>query len=119
MFVDRVNIEVEAGRGGDGCMSVRREKYVPRGGPDGGDGGDGGSIIMIAEPGVDTLSALGHKKRWRADRGEHGRGSDCHGRCAKDLVIKLPPGTIIIDADTGLVLKDLATLGETVVAARG
>src|SRR5207247_5776783 len=80
MFVDRVTIEVEAGRGGDGCMSFRREKYIPRGGPDGGDGGDGGSIIMVAETGVDSLSALAHRKRWRAGRGEHGRGSQCHGR---------------------------------------
>ena len=75
MFVDRVTIEVEAGRGGDGCMSFRREKYIPRGGPDGGDGGDGGSIIMIAETGVDSLSVLAHRKQWRAERGEHGRGS--------------------------------------------
>jgi GTPase len=119
MFVDRVTIEVEAGRGGDGCMSFRREKYVPRGGPDGGDGGDGGSIIMVAEPGVDTLSLLAHRKQWRAERGEHGMGSDCHGRGAKDLIIKVPPGTVIMDAEHGHVLKDLSTLGEQVVAARG
>jgi GTP-binding protein len=119
MFVDRVTIEVAAGRGGDGCMSFRREKYIPRGGPDGGDGGDGGSVIMVAEPGVDTLSALAHKKQWRAGRGEHGRGKNCHGRNAEDLIIKVPPGTIILDADHGHVLKDLSTLGEQVVAARG
>jgi GTP-binding protein len=119
MFVDRVTIEVEAGRGGDGCMSFRREKYVPRGGPDGGDGGDGGSVIMIAEQGVDSLSALGHRKRWRAERGEHGRGSNCHGRSAEDLIIRVPPGTIVIDDVHQLVLKDLAVAGESVVAARG
>ena len=119
MFVDRVTIEVEAGRGGDGCMSFRREKYVPRGGPDGGDGGNGGSIIMIAEPGVDSLAALAHRKRWKADRGEHGRGSGCHGRGAEDLIIRIPPGTIIMDADHGHVLKDLSTPGEQIVAARG
>jgi GTP-binding protein len=119
MFVDRVTIEVEAGRGGDGCMSFRREKYVPRGGPDGGDGGDGGSVIMIAEQGVDSLSALGHRKRWRADRGEHGRGSNCHGRSAEDLIIRVPPGTIVIDDVHQLVLKDLAAAGDSVVAARG
>src|SRR3954466_14474956 len=119
MFVDRVTIEVEAGRGGDGCMSFRREKYVPRGGPDGGDGGDGGSVIMIAEQGVDSLSALGHRKRWRAERGEHGRGSNCHGRSAEDLIIRVPPGTIIIDDVHQLVLKDLAVAGDSVVAARG
>ena len=70
MFVDRVTIEVEAGRGGDGCVSFRREKYVPRGGPDGGDGGDGGSVIVVAEPGVDSLAALVHRKHWRAERGD-------------------------------------------------
>jgi GTP-binding protein len=119
MFVDRVTIDVEAGRGGDGCMSFRREKYVPRGGPDGGDGGDGGSIIMIAEPGVDSLSALAHRKRWRAQRGEHGRGSQCHGRGAEDLIIRVPPGTIVIDDVHDLVLKDLAAAGDQVIAARG
>src|SRR5689334_17975886 len=119
MFVDSVTIEVEAGRGGDGCLSFRREKYIPRGGPDGGDGGDGGSIIMIAETGVDSLSALAHRKRWRAERGEHGRGKQCHGRGAEDLIIKVPPGTVVTDDVHDLVLKDLTTAGESVVAARG
>jgi GTP-binding protein len=119
MFVDRVTINVEAGRGGDGCVSFRREKYVPRGGPDGGDGGDGGSIIMVAEPGVDSLAALAHRKQWRAGRGEHGRGSNCHGRSAEDMVIRVPPGTVIFDAEHGHVLKDLAALGEQVVVAHG
>lgn len=119
MFVDRVTIEVEAGRGGDGCRSFRHEKYVPRGGPDGGDGGDGGSIILVAEPGVDSLAALAHRKRWRAERGEHGRGANCHGRSAEDLVIRLPPGTVVMDAEHGHVLKDLAAAGEQVVAAHG
>jgi GTPase len=119
MFVDRVTIEVEAGRGGDGCMSFRREKYVPRGGPDGGDGGHGGSVILVAEPGVDSLSALAHRKRWRAERGEHGRGANCHGRSAEGLVIRVPPGTIVTDAVHGHVLKDLAASGEQVVAAHG
>jgi GTP-binding protein len=119
MFVDRVKIELEAGRGGDGCMSFRREKYVPRGGPDGGDGGDGGSIILVAEPGVDSLSALAHRKRWRAERGEHGRGANCHGRSAEDLVIRVPPGTIVMDTVHGHVLKDLSSPGERVIAAHG
>jgi GTP-binding protein len=119
MFVDRVTIDVEAGRGGNGCVSFRREKYVPRGGPDGGDGGDGGSIIMVAEPGVDSLAALAHRKQWRAERGEHGRGSNCHGRSAEDMVIRVPPGTVIFDADHGHILKDLAALGEQVVVAHG
>jgi len=119
VFVDRVTIEIAAGNGGDGCVSFRREKYIPRGGPDGGDGGDGGSIIVVAQPGVDTLSELAHRKQWRAERGENGTGKQCHGRNAKDLIIKVPPGTIIMDAKHGHVLKDLSTLGETVVAARG
>jgi GTP-binding protein len=119
MFVDRVTIEVSAGRGGDGCMSFRREKYVPRGGPDGGDGGDGGSVIMVAEPGVDSLAALAHRKQWRAQRGEHGQGSQCHGRSAEDLIIRVPPGTVVMDAVHGHILKDLAAAGDRVVAARG
>jgi GTP-binding protein len=119
MFVDRVTIDVEAGRGGDGCMSFRREKYVPRGGPDGGDGGDGGSVILVAEQGVDSLAALAHRKQWRAHRGEHGQGSNCHGRSAQDLVIRVPPGTIVVDADHGHVLKDLSQAGDRIIAALG
>jgi GTP-binding protein len=119
MFVDRVTVDVEAGRGGDGCMSFRREKYVPRGGPDGGDGGDGGSVIVIAEPGVDSLSELVHRKHWRAKSGAHGQGSKCHGRKAEDLIIRVPPGTVLIDAEGDFVLKDLSEAGAQVYAARG
>ncbi|MEX0642498.1 MAG: GTPase ObgE [Pirellulales bacterium] len=117
MFVDRVTIEVEAGRGGDGCLSFRREKYVPRGGPDGGDGGDGGSIVLVAGPGVDSLSALVHRKQWRAERGQHGQGSNCHGRSAPDLVIRVPPGTVIVDAEYGHIIKDLSAAGEQLIVA--
>ncbi len=119
MFVDRVTIEVEAGRGGDGCLSFRREKYVPRGGPDGGDGGDGGSIVLVAEPGVDSLSALVHRKQWRAERGDHGRGSNCHGRSAEDLIIRVPPGTVVVDAEHEHIIKDLSAEGERVIVALG
>ncbi len=119
MFVDEVEIQVEAGRGGDGCASFRREKYVPRGGPDGGDGGDGGSVIVLAEAGVDSLAALAHRKHWRAENGEHGQGANCHGASAKDLVLRVPPGTIVSDAERGFVLKDLARPGDRVTAARG
>ena len=118
-FIDRVTVEVEAGRGGDGCVSFRREKYVPRGGPDGGDGGDGGSIIVRAEPGVDSLAALVHRKQWRAARGVNGSGKQCHGASADDLVILVPPGTVLVDADGDYVLKDLAEPGDSVCAARG
>jgi GTP-binding protein len=117
MFVDRVEIQVQAGRGGDGCVSFRREKYVPRGGPNGGDGGDGGSVILRAEEHVDNLAFVGHKQQWRAGDGEHGKGSDCHGRSADDLVIPVPPGTLVIDAAGGFVLKDLVHVGDEVVAA--
>jgi GTP-binding protein len=119
MFVDRVTIFVEAGRGGDGCVSFRREKYVPRGGPDGGDGGDGGSIVVVAEEGVDSLSVLGHKKHWKAAGGQHGSGANRHGASAEDVNIRVPPGTLVIDADQGHVLKDLTTAGDRVVASRG
>jgi GTP-binding protein len=119
MFVDRVTIHVAAGKGGNGCVSFRREKFVPRGGPDGGDGGHGGSIIVRAEAGVDSLSALAHRKHWKADSGESGSGDNCHGRSAEDLILHVPPGTMVIDADANLVLKDLARPGEQVTAARG
>jgi len=119
MFIDRVQIEVQAGDGGDGCMSFRREKYVPRGGPDGGDGGNGGSVIVVAEAGVDSLSPLVHRKHWRAKGGTPGSGSNRHGAGADDLVIRVPPGTVVRDAGHDLVLRDLAEAGEQVVAARG
>jgi GTPase len=119
MFVDRVTVEVEAGHGGDGCASFRREKYVPRGGPDGGDGGDGGSVMVVATPGVDSLSQLVHRKHWRADHGTAGSGSGRHGAKAGDLVIHVPPGTVLIDAEGDFVLKDLNEPGATVCAARG
>ena len=119
MFVDRVSIHVQAGRGGDGAVSFRREKYIPRGGPDGGDGGDGGSVIVIAEPGVDSLAALVHRKHWKAPSGERGGTNDCFGSNAQDLIIKVPPGTILTDLRGGFVLKDLAKPHDSCVVARG
>ena len=119
MFVDSITIEVEAGKGGDGCVSFRREKFVPRGGPDGGDGGDGGSIILLAEPGVDSLSALVHRKHWRAKSGQAGGSAKCHGASSDDLIILVPPGTMVFDDRHDLLLKDLAQPGERIVAARG
>lgn len=119
MFVDRVQILVQAGKGGDGCLSFRREKYVPRGGPDGGDGGDGGNVIIIAQAGVDSLAALSHRHHWRATAGNPGRSANCHGRTAEDLIIEVPPGTIIMDQRGGFVLKDLAKPGDSLIAARG
>lgn len=119
MFVDEVEIRVESGKGGDGCVSFRREKYVPRGGPDGGDGGDGGSVIIVAQVGVDSLSALAHRKHWKAKSGQPGRGANCHGASADDLLIRVPPGTVVIDARHGHVLRDLAAAAQQVTVARG
>ena len=119
MFVDRVQIDVHGGDGGNGCCSFRRERYIPKGGPDGGNGGRGGSVIIVAHAGVDNLASLGQRRSWRATSGRHGQGSNRHGRHGEDLIIEVPPGTLIRDADQNFVIKDLQTDGETVVAARG
>ncbi len=119
MFVDRVTIDVDAGRGGSGCTSFRRERFQPRGGPDGGNGGRGGSVVIVAESGIDSLSAVAHKKHWRAESGRNGQGSNRHGRNAEDVMIRVPPGTVVIDAKDDFVLKDLTAAGEQVTAARG
>lgn len=119
MFVDEVEIEITAGRGGNGCVSFRREKYVPRGGPDGGDGGNGGSVIFVAETGVDSLSLLGHRKQWKAKNGRPGETSQRHGASAEDLIIKVPVGTIVYDKKHDFVLKDLAEEGDQLIAAQG
>jgi GTP-binding protein len=119
MFVDRVEIRVEAGRGGDGCVSFRREKYIPRGGPDGGDGGNGGSVILLAQEGVDSLDPLTQRKLWKAADGDRGGGAQRHGASAKDLVLTVPPGTLVYDQNGDLQLTDLAAPGQQVIAARG
>ncbi|AGA30596.1 GTPase ObgE [Singulisphaera acidiphila] len=119
MFVDRVTIFVRGGDGGNGCVSFRREKYVPRGGPNGGDGGHGGSVILRAVQGITNLAHLSHQRHWKAERGEHGQGSGCTGRCAEDKVIEVPPGTIIKDRDRGHVLRDLKEVGDFVAVAQG
>ena len=119
MFVDRVQIEIQGGRGGNGCVSFRREKYVPNGGPDGGDGGDGGSVIILAKNGVNNLAALAHHKHWKAESGNHGSGYMRYGKSAKDMTILVPPGTIIYDAKGGFVLKDMTQDGDSVIAAQG
>jgi GTP-binding protein len=119
MFVDRVQIQVQAGKGGDGCVSFRHEKRVPHGGPDGGDGGRGGSIILLAEDGVDSLDFLAHRKHWKAESGQRGSGAGCHGRGAPDLILRVPTGTVVIDAKGGFVVKDLSVKGEQVTIAHG
>jgi GTP-binding protein len=119
MFVDRVTIFVSGGNGGRGMCSFRREKYVPRGGPDGGDGGNGGSVVIRARAGADSLAGLTHQKHWRADNGDGGGSAQCTGRTAEDLIIDVPPGTIVRDRDRGHVLKDLVEAGDQVTVARG
>jgi len=119
MFVDRVSIYVKGGDGGAGCRSFRREKYVPKGGPDGGDGGDGGDVIVRAVAGTNSLADIVNRKHWRAENGGRGMPDNCHGRRAPDLVIAVPPGTIIYDRDRGNVLRDLTEDGQQVVVAAG
>ncbi|MBI3988442.1 MAG: GTPase ObgE [candidate division NC10 bacterium] len=119
MFIDTARIFVKAGDGGRGCVSFRREKYVPRGGPDGGEGGEGGSISIEASASYHTLVDQRYQRHYRADRGEHGRGKGQHGRSGVDLVIKVPIGTVVKDAVSGQMLADLAQEGEQVLVARG
>jgi GTP-binding protein len=119
VFVDRVEIFVKAGDGGRGMSSFRREKYVPKGGPDGGDGGDGGSVIIRAAANADNLAPLAHQRHWKAKSGEGGGSSLCHGKTAKDLILDVPPGTIVRDRDRGHVLKDLTEIGQQVTVAKG
>jgi len=119
MFVDRVELYVKGGDGGRGAATFRREKYVPKGGPDGGDGGDGGSVIVRADPNADNLAGLTMKKHWKAKNGEAGMGAKCAGANAADIVLLVPPGTIIRDRDRGNVLKDLVQPGDEVIVAKG
>src|SRR5438105_14878460 len=119
MFVDRVTLYVKGGDGGRGCCSFRREKYEPRGGPDGGDGGHGGNVIVRAVAGTDSLAELMGKRHWRAKSGGRGGSANCTGRSAEDTYIRVPPGTIILDRDRGKVLRDLKDDGEEVIVAHG
>jgi GTP-binding protein len=118
-FVDEARIEVIAGDGGNGVVSFRREKYVPRGGPDGGDGGRGGSIHVRADRNINTLIDYRYARIHRAKSGENGRGADQYGRGAQDIILRVPVGTVITDADTGELIADLATDGETARVAKG
>jgi GTP-binding protein len=119
MFVDEAEIWVKAGDGGDGCLSFRREKYVPKGGPDGGDGGRGGHVYFEAASNLDTLLDFAGKHHWRAQDGRPGSGKNKHGANGSDLIIKVPPGTLVYDKDLNLLLKDLNEVGMKVCICRG
>jgi GTP-binding protein len=119
MFVDHLSIQVKAGDGGDGCVSFRREAFVPRGGPNGGDGGDGGGVILRADSHLHTLLDFRYKRHYTAQRGAHGRGKDQTGKRGPDLVIRVPVGTLIRDVSGGDTLADLTVPGQEVVVARG
>ena len=118
-FVDEATIKIHAGKGGNGCMSFRREKYVPMGGPDGGDGGDGGSVILIAKEGLNTLIDFRYTRNFKAQSGKQGSGAECTGRGGEDLILQVPVGTTVIDSITGDVMGDLTELDQQLKVAQG
>lgn len=118
-FVDEVSVTVKAGDGGNGCMSFRREKFIPKGGPDGGDGGDGGSIYLVAAENCNTLVDYRYTRRFNAQRGENGRGKDCSGAKGEDMVLEVPIGTTVIDAGTQEIIGDLTEAGQRLLVAQG
>ncbi len=119
MFIDRVVVRVEAGTGGSGCMSFRREHRVPMGGPDGGDGGRGGDVIVRGDYNLTTLLDYTYRDRWAAERGEHGMGSNKTGHSGGDVVLPVPPGTIIRDRDTGMLVAEVLENGQEFIVAKG
>jgi len=119
VFVDEAQIWVKAGDGGNGCVSFRREKFIPKGGPDGGDGGKGGDVYFHAVENIDTLTDFAGKRHWQAGKGQPGSGNNKHGANGDDLIIKVPPGTLIYDTDLDLMLKDLNEVGLKVCVCRG
>ena len=119
LFIDEAIICVRSGRGGDGCVSFRREKYVPQGGPDGGDGGDGGSVILLVDPQFSTLVDLTGKHHWTAQNGQSGMGDNRSGSAGDDEIVRVPPGTLVYDRDTGILLKDLVEPNSTLRVVRG
>ncbi|MAT65947.1 MAG: GTPase ObgE [Gammaproteobacteria bacterium] len=118
-FVDEATIRVAAGDGGNGCVSFRREKYIPFGGPDGGDGGDGGSVFLVADESINTLVDFHYERRFQAQRGENGRGRNCTGAGGEDRVIRVPVGTMVYDHDTGELIGDLTESGQRLKVAQG
>jgi GTPase len=118
-FVDEATIRVEAGKGGDGCLSFRREKNIPKGGPDGGDGGDGGSVYLVVDEGLNTLVDFRHDRLYRAKNGQPGMGSDRIGKKSDDLYVKVPSGTLVYDDDTDEIIGDLVKQGQELLVAQG
>ncbi len=118
-FIDQAEIHIKAGDGGSGCVSFRREKYVPRGGPDGGDGGLGGNVVFEVDGGLNTLHPFRHKRRFMAENGKAGRNKKQHGRTGRDVVVRVPPGTVVRDLETRLLVADLTEPGQRWIAARG
>jgi len=118
-FIDEARIEAWGGDGGDGCASFRREKFIPKGGPDGGDGGRGGSVIAIADRNINTLIDYRYLPRHQADNGENGRGADCYGAAGADVVLRMPVGTVVFEEESGAQLTDLSTDGQRFTLAQG
>lgn len=118
-FVDEAIIKVTAGNGGNGCLSFRREKFIPLGGPDGGDGGDGGSVYLQAIDGLNTLIDFRYQRQFKAENGQNGMGSNCTGKKGDDLVINVPIGTVVFEADTGELLGDINKPGDCLIVAQG
>jgi len=118
-FIDEAKIQVLAGKGGDGSASFRREKYIPKGGPDGGDGGRGGSVYAVADCNINTLVEFRFKRTFKAQNGEGGRGAQCYGKGGEDLTIRVPVGTVFTDINSGEVVADLAENGQRVCLAKG
>lgn len=119
MFIDECVVKVQAGDGGRGCISFRREKYEPWGGPNGGDGGRGGDVILVGDENTNNLIDYKYKPHWKAERGEHGQGADCHGKDGAACILRLPLGTVVIDEATGKVVAEVINDGEQIVLAKG
>ena len=119
MLVDRARIFVRSGKGGDGCMSFRREKYIPKGGPNGGDGGDGGDVILVGDKSIDTLLPVTHRPHYRATKGIQGMGSQMHGANGEDCIVKVPLGTLVRHEGTGELLADISEEGQELIVAKG
>jgi GTP-binding protein len=119
MFVDEIDIFVKGGDGGAGCVSFRREKFVPRGGPDGGDGGDGGDVVLAADPAITTLLDFHYQRHYTAERGHHGKGANRHGKSGEATVLRVPLGTMVSARESGELLGDLTSAGDRLIVARG